>query len=159
MRLRRWQVAALLLLSAMSASAQDFRKVTWGMSVDDVIAAESGLEFSELDGTSKSMLSSHVEVMGRTGILTYTFENQKLVIAQYKFDDEDDMGTCKDIRSVLTRKYGAAADSGDTSARWNLPRTFISLSFKDNLCRVDYADQGWVSEVREKRRAEYDSLF
>jgi hypothetical protein len=159
MRPRAGQIAAVLLLLALSAFGLDFRKVTWGMSLDDVISAESELKFSQMDGTSNSMLTSRVNVMGRSGMLNYIFVDDKLVIAQYRFDDEDDMRTYHEILNILTQKYGKAADSGDSYTRWTLPRTYIGLSFKDNLCKVDYADQGWVADMKEKRRADYDQLF
>ena len=152
-------IAAALAFLAMSAFGQDFRKTSWGMSVEDVVSAESDLQFSQMDGTSNTMLTSHVEVMGHSGILNYIFESDKLVIAQYKFDDDDDMRTYNEVLGVLTDKYGQPADSGDAIVRWKLPRTYISLSFKDNLCRVDYADQGWVADAKEKRKPEFDSFF
>ena len=159
MRPQAWQAAAVFILLAALAFAQDFRKVTWGMSVDDVVSAESELKFSQMDGTSNTMLSSHVGVMGHSGILNYIFENDKLVIAQYRFDDEDDMKIYTEILKILTQKYGQPADSGDSYSHWKLPRTYIGISFKDNLCKVDYADQSWVADTKEKRKAEYDSMF
>ncbi|MGO9412430.1 MAG: hypothetical protein ACLQCB_16980 [Spirochaetia bacterium] len=159
MRLRAWRVAAVLLLLAASAFAQDFRKVTWGMSVDDVVSAESALTFSQMDEASNTTLTSHVNVMGHNGILNYIFENDKLVIAQYKFDDEDDMRTYTGILNILKEKYGAPSDSGDSFSHWKLPRTYIGISFKDDVCKVVYADQGWVADAKENRKAEYDSFF
>ncbi len=159
MRLRRPLLAIALSLVALSASGQDFRTVTWGMSPDQVIAAEGGLQFSRMNGTSNTMLSTRVDVLGHSGLLNYIFEADKLVIAQYRFDDEEDMRTYNEVLNVLTEKYGAPSDFGDAYARWKLERTYVGLSFKDNLCKVDYADQGWVADTREKRRAEYEKFF
>ena len=159
MRPQAWQAAAVFILLAALAFAQDFRKVTWGMSVDGVVSAESELTFSQMDGTSNTMLTAHVGVMGHSGILNYIFENDKLVIAQYRFDDEDDMKTYTEILNILKKKYGQPADSGDSYSHWKLPRTYIGISYKDNLCKVDYADQSWVAETKEKHKTEYDSMF
>ncbi len=159
MRHRAHAALAVLLLVAGSAAGQDFRKVTWGMSPAEVIAAEKGLQLSEMKGTARSILTSRVDVMGFTGILNYFFEAGRLVSAQYKFDDEADMRTYNEISAGLAEKYGPPADSGDAYSLWTSARTIIRLSFKDNLSRVDYADKAWVSAMREKRRAEYDSLF
>jgi hypothetical protein len=159
MKYHRFLVAAFFFLAALSASAQDFRKVTWGMSPEEVISAESGLQFSRMNGTANTMLSTRVDVTGHSGLLNYIFQDDKLVIAQYRFDDEEDMRTYNEILNALTDKYGAPYDSGDSYSRWKLERTYVGISFKDNLCRVDYADQKWVADTREKRRAEYDSNF
>jgi hypothetical protein len=159
MRLHSRGIAAVLCLFALSASAQDFRKVTWGMSPDEVIAAETELQFSRMNGTSNTLLSTRVEVTGHSGLLNYIFEDNKLVIAQYRFDDEEDMRTYNEILNALTDKYGAPSDSGDSYSRWKLPRTYVGISFKNDICKVDYADQRWVADTREKRRAEYDSNF
>ncbi|HTP60118.1 MAG TPA: hypothetical protein VMM82_14435 [Spirochaetia bacterium] len=159
MRPRIGWIVGVLLLCALCASAQDFRKVTWGMSVDDVTSAESDLEFAQQDSASGTVLSARVYVMARTGTLNYVFENGKLVIGQYRFDDEDDMGVFKEILGVLKKKYGAASSSGATYSRWKTARTYVSLSFKDDVCRVDYADPSWVAAATDKQKAQYDSLF
>jgi hypothetical protein len=98
-----------------------------------------------------------VSAVGHSGMLNYVFESDKLVIAQYNFDDDDDMTT--EILGILTGKHGQPADSGDIIVHWKLARTYIGLSFKDNLRRVDYADQGCVADAKDKGKAEYDLLF
>lgn len=150
---------AVVLLASGIAFGQDFRKVTWGMSVDDVTAAEKDLHFSRMDGTTKSILSSPVVVMGVSGTLAYIFEDGKLVMAQYRLDDEDDMRTYAAVLAALTDKYGQAFDSDPVHSRWGTERTFIGLSFTNDLCRVDYADESWLSRIKQKQREEYDSLF
>jgi len=159
MRPRVGRIAAVLFLCALAASAQDFRKVTWGMSIDDVTGAESSLSFNQQDAATSTMLSARVYVMDRTGTLNYIFESGKLVIGQYRFDDEDDMPTFKEILGVLKKKYGTPAASGATYSRWKTARTYVSLSFKDDVCRVDYADQSWVAAATDAQKAQYDSLF
>lgn len=159
MSLRLRLILPVLFLCALSASAADFRQVTWGMSVDDVAGAESDLSFTQQDTATGAILSAHVYVMGRTGTLNYIFEGGKLIIAQYRFDDDDDMPTFKEILGVLKKKYGTAASSGAAYSRWNTARTYVSLSFKDDVCRVDYADQAWVAAAKAQQKAQYDSLF
>ena len=105
------------------------------------------------------MLSTKVDVMGHSGVLNYIFQENKLVMAQYRFDDEEDMRTYSEVLDALTDKYGDPADSGDVYSRWKLERTFIGLSFKDDLCKVDYADEGWVADMKQKRMSEYDMYF
>ena len=151
-------VAVLFFLAALSAFGQDFRKVTWGMSPEEVISAE-GLPFTRMNGTLKTMLSTKVDVMGHSGVLNYIFQENKLVMAQYRFDDEEDMRTYSEVLTALTDKYGDPADFGDLYSRWRLERTYIGLSFKDNLCKVDYADAGWVADMKQKRMSEYDMYF
>jgi hypothetical protein len=152
-------ILPVFFLCALSASAADFRQVTWGMSVDDVTAADSDLSFTQQDEAASTILSARVYVMGRTGTLNYIFESGKLIIAQYRFDDEDDMSTFKEILVVLKKKYGTAASSAAASSRWKSARTYISLSFKDDVCRVDYADQAWVAAAKDQQKAQYESLF
>jgi hypothetical protein len=82
-------VLLFLVLASSAVLAQDFRKTTWGMSPEEVTAAESGLSY----------------------------------------------------------------------ARWKLERTFIGLTFKGDICKVDYADSSWVAQMKEKQRAEYDAYF
>ncbi len=156
MRPRAWQLLAVFFLCALSASAADFRQVTWGMSVDDVNAAESDVDFSQEDSASSIVLSAHVAVMGQKGTLDYVFEGGKLIIGQYRFVDDDDMGTFKAILAVLKKKYGTAASSGAAFSRWNTPRTYVSILFKDNICRVDYADQAWFGAAGDQKKKQYD---
>ncbi len=152
-------LAAVLVCVATSAAAQDFRTVTWGMSPAEVGAAEKDLKLSEMKGTSRSLLKAPVNVMDHAGVLTYVFEADKLVSAQYTFDDEADMRTYNEIAGVLAGKYGAPLDVGESHALWVTDRTIIRLSFGSSLCRVDYADKAWVADMREKQKAEYDQLF
>jgi hypothetical protein len=158
MRIRAFAVPALLMAFCASSFAQDFRKVSWGMTPDQVAGAESDLHFARLNGTAKSIMTSPVEVMGHSGVLNYIFEDGRLVMAQYRFDDDDNLGTYNEIRDALEGKYGPV-DQGQSRSRWTLQRTFISLSSQNDICRVDYADLRWIAAIKEKQRAEYDSYF
>ncbi|HVO39579.1 MAG TPA: hypothetical protein VMV03_11185 [Spirochaetia bacterium] len=158
MRIRAFAVPILCAAVCASAFAQDFRKVSWGMTPDQVTAAEADPRFARLNGTTKSILTSPVEVMGHGGFLNYIFEDGKLVIAQYRFDDDDEMRTYNEVRGALEDKYGAV-DQGQSYSRWTLQRTFISLSSQDDVCRVTYADLRWIASTKEKQRAEHDPYF
>lgn len=158
MRVRAFAVPVLCAAVCASSFAQDFRKVSWGMTPDQVTAAETDLDFRQLNGTTKSVLTSPVDVMGRGGVLNYIFEDDKLVIAQYRFDDDDTLRTYNELRGILELKYGAV-DQGQSHSRWTLRRTFISLSSQDDICRVTYADLRWIAAAKEKEKAEYDLYF
>jgi hypothetical protein len=158
MRLRVLAVPALCAAVCASSFAQDFRKVSWGMTPEEVTAAEMDLRFTRLNGTTKSILTSPVDVMGRGGVLNYIFEDDKLVMAQYRFDDDDELRTYSELRGILELKYGPV-DQGQSHSRWTKRRTFISLSSQDDICRVSYADLQWVAAAKEKEKAELDQYF
>ena len=158
MRIRVLAVPILCAAVCAASFAQDFRRVSWGMTPDQVTATEADLHFARLNGTTKSILTSPVDVMGHGGVLNYIFDDGKLVMAQYRFDDDDEMSTYNEVRDALEDKYGAV-DQGQSHSRWTLQRTFISLNSQDDICRVTYADLRWVAAIRERQKAEYDLYF
>lgn len=79
----------------------DFRNVKWGMSKENVIAAE-GTPNSDIDGSSNidsepgetgesfcRLVYNDVSVTDYTAELNYFFENNSLTIAEYRFDCSD----------------------------------------------------------------------
>lgn len=178
MRLIRIMVCVVLLTlaaagSALGADAPDFRNVLWGMTMEEVMAAETEAALTVL--ADQPVLVGDCIVAGRKARLFYQFASSHLREAFYAFEDAhtnrnlyiDDF---EDLRELLALKYGEplidtaiwkrnlyrndpdewgrAVVIGDVTfrAEWETPRTRIILSLGgDNYEARHFL--GYVSKV------------
>lgn len=99
-----------LLLACCHATllpAQDFRNITWGMTVDEVKAIEDADVLDE----NASMFVYAVEVAGREALLFYKHVDNKVVRGGYSFQvKHDDKNAYIDdyevLKAQLTEEFG-----------------------------------------------------
>ena len=86
----------------------DFRLTRWGMTQNDVIAAEEKIYPVE---RSENMITYKVQVLNRNVLLHYLFVQDKLVGAKYKLDDNylnsnHFIRAYNQFKQKVTEKYG-----------------------------------------------------
>ena len=145
-----------------------FRNTRWGMSVEDVIAAESKLDPIE---KSEHRIKYKTQVLGKNVELVYQFVQNKLIGSSYKLDDnylnsKHFLDSYRKFKAGLTQKYGPAQKEStnwqndelrnisskrglalslghvEYLASWETPDTKISCILKEDnyyvLCSVNY---------------------
>ena len=112
-------IALLLVLALMGcaalaeAQAFSFRNgVAWGMTVDEVLAAEGNPEYETFNSGDGVMTGLEIDDATAAGVeadLMYNFTNGRLVMCGYEFDAED--VTIDALAEQLAVKYGPASES------------------------------------------------
>jgi hypothetical protein len=85
----------------------DFRKVRWGMTIDEVKASET----NKMEDENVTVIVYRCEVAGTDSSLEYYFTKGKLVKAGYIFQEEyrnlnNYISDFEKIKKILIRKYG-----------------------------------------------------
>lgn len=115
-------------------STDGFQKVKWGMSSEEVQAAyptatpERGL-------ASKTELLARSEVAGMPALITFVFQQRRLVKVHLTFAGVDKtkggaLAAYRGLQRTLASKYGRFDEStplGDDVSEWASPRTYITL--------------------------------
>jgi len=133
----RCQTVMILLLSFFSVSFAaeeqfDFRKVRWGMTLEEIIKAEGGPPASVDDDT----LSYNGALMGTPCTIHYALKDGKLFEAgYYRFKGEAEIAPA--LQAELAKKYNAVPAKDwpvlfDTQ-RYENERTFVALASMDNI--------------------------
>jgi hypothetical protein len=109
-------VASLILLTlAYPISAQDFRKVTWGMTQTQVMATEPDRPAEVRQENGETVVKyDPVRTAEFAARLLYIFVNDKLVRAKYVSNAEhselnDFIGDFRAVEPILIEKYGKPA--------------------------------------------------
>lgn len=130
-------IALLMTGSALGADAPDFRNVRWGMTMDEVNAAETEVGLRAVTGYST--LAGDCVVAGHPVSVFYEFTDSQLSEAFYAFldahtNDNLYIDDFEDLRQLLTLrndpdKRGFAVLCGDLKLRaeWDAPRTRVVL--------------------------------
>lgn len=111
-------IALVLVMTLMGcaalaeAQAFSFRDgVAWGMTQDEVLAAEGNPEYKSFNAND-GMTGIEIDDAAVAGVeadLTYIFMNGSLVVSSYVFDAED--VTVDALAEQLTGKYGPASEA------------------------------------------------
>ena len=141
----------------VDAAEPDFRKVSWGMSVEEVLLAEEAeciKEHSSLD-----RIVYRESAFGRTGILFYDFEEEKLAKATYLFGEltaEEAKGLFKDIKTVLSKKYTLEAPALEIPYYDNFSygNTNIALLGVSYAVMVAYSPRESREKISARKEAE-----
>lgn len=140
-------IALLMTGSALATDAPDFRNARWGMTMEEVMAAETEVVLSVVTGYST--LAGDCVVAGHPVSVFYEFTDSQLSEAFYAFLDEhindnlyiDDF---EDLKGLLTLKYG--------------PPVVDTAVWKRNLYRNDPDQWGFAVLCGDlKLRAEWDA--
>ena len=140
-------IALLMTGSALGADAPDFRNVRWGMTMDEVNAAETEVGLRAVTGYST--LAGDCVVAGHPVSVFYEFTDSQLSEAFYAFldahtNDNLYIDDFEDLRQLLTLKYG--------------PPAVDTAVWKRNLYRNDPDKRGFAVLCGDlKLRAEWDA--
>ena len=104
-------VAGIFVLANLSwGENYTFRNTRWGMTADEVIAAEPKLDPVE---KSENMIKYKTRVLGKNVELVYLFSQNQLAGSSYRLDEnylnsEHFIASYRNFKAALTRKYGPA---------------------------------------------------
>jgi hypothetical protein len=145
---KRVSVAAVLLLAAAAAFAQEFRGTTWLMTHDQVVAAENLRVASESRVNGQQQVIYQTYLDGFSVTLTYLLENDALLSASYTFRRDVERRAWVAMMQDLTQKYGASAFERENLAGWRLPKTEIALAhLKDGTTYVAYWEKSYFARI------------
>jgi len=144
-------VAVVFLMLACLAFSQDFRSVTWGMSVAEVIQIE-GEDFIYKDTTDSLFYERFL--LDHPCLLVYLFYEDELYYGSYRFEKAD---LYDRLGRALTEKYGEPTYPPNT---WEIgERTLISVGMDSSSTVLTYSDTQFqfpedIYKEEKKRDAE-----
>ena len=147
--LRRACAAALLVSLASSASAQEFRKTSWLMSKNQVIASEGARLVSEQDlkGNQEEIVFQSY-LAGFPVTITYLLENDALLSASYTFHRDVDRAAWDAMKQDLRSRNGPPAFEQEDLVGWRLPKTEVALAhLKDATTYVAYWEKSYFARI------------
>jgi hypothetical protein len=146
-----WSRGALIsaaLLAACSLFAADFRKASWLMTQDQVIASEDANIDSEMEFAGQLQLVFHTQVIGHSGAITYLLENNKLRSATCSFRNDEKRQVYAYMKDQLTGKYGDPSVQKGDMVGWRLERTEIALTYLPNKsCYVAFWEKAYFARI------------
>jgi hypothetical protein len=146
--MRRILVAFALLACACSLFALGFRRTTWLMSKDEVVASEEGPIVSELNLPGQQQVVYHTVVYGHPATLTYLLENDKLLSASYTFFRDLKREAFLAMKKGLLATNGPPAFEQENLAGWRLPKTEIALAhLSDGTTYVAYWEKSYFARL------------
>lgn len=146
-------LSAMLILTCGCSKAEetkkaDFRKVNWGMTVEEVKATEEAEPTAEVES---GLLYDDIAVANIINAeLYYMFTDGKLTTAMYVSDktidgDEIKGYTYTDLKDSLAKVYGEPQETGQgiysAASSWETDTTTILLYLKtDGTIMITYSD-------------------
>lgn len=142
-------LAALLVVIATSASAQEFRKTSWHMSRGQVIASEAANLVSDQDlKGNQEQVTFQSYVAGFPVTITYLLENDALLSASYTFRRDLDRAAWDAMKQDLQSRNGPPAFEQDNLAGWRLANTEIALAhLRDGTTYVAYWEKAYFARM------------
>mgnify|MGYP006279006303 CR=1 FL=1 len=144
-------IMVFLLTSVVGAEDYDFRKVNWGMSVEQVKENEKS---QLLDGNDETLMY-RVDLNNNEYVLLYGFKNDKLYKTVYILDESFELGTTyvseyNYFKKLLTEKYGNASGEG---------KVWIDDTYKDNIKLALYYKDLIYKNKWENNKVEIDTVL
>jgi len=176
------KILVLVFIASISVQAKlswsedyTFRYTRWGMTAEEVIAAESKLDPIE---KNENMIKYKTQVLGRNVELIYSFVQNQLTGSSYIINEnylnsQHFITSYRTLKAALTQKYGPAkvdqinwrndafrnisSKTGlalslghvDYISSWDTPDTTISCSLKEDnyyvLCSIIYRSKEFSS--------------
>jgi hypothetical protein len=167
----------------------DFRHARWGMTQNDVLAAEEKMDPVE---RTENMISYKTQVLNRNVMLYYLFVQDKLVGAKYQLVDnylnsDHFIRTYLQFKQILTEKYGPPSEEytnwlNDTyrnnrkkwglaislghteyATFWKTQNTTIECSLREEnynvLCKMEYWSIEYSYLLEEAKKEGEMDLF
>jgi hypothetical protein len=116
------------MLVCLGSFALEFRKSSWMMTREEVIASEQGRIISERVMPDQRQLVYRTTVNGVPATITYTLENDKLLCGSYTFRRDLTRKAFDFMRQDLATQNGTPAFEKDDLVGWILEKTEIALA-------------------------------
>lgn len=166
----------LVLASVASICHGQFRNTTWGMSLDEVVAAEGAGEISHgrENGRERTIMSFTRRLLGYQTAVSFHFYDGdsfffhygELRTARYQIYSSREDDAYAEVYSALLERFGSPDHTQDSRTIWVEGRTEISLSEWPDLgwfmappILVTYTDTVWRAQRLEAQRKEDASAF
>jgi hypothetical protein len=147
-RLRAALLPAVFFLAAYCSFADDFRKTSWLMTRDQIIASEDTQVDSEMEFAGQQQVVFRALVKGHSGSITYLLENNQLRAASYNFGNDERRQIYSYMKDSLTTRYGKPSIHKDEMLGWRLERTEIALTYLPNKsCYVAFWEKAYFARL------------
>jgi len=146
--LRRATLSIVLAFLACSSFASDFRKTSWLMSKEQVLASEDGTIITERNIAGQQEVVYRARFEGYEGSVTYILENDKLLAASYDYQKDDMRRVYSHMKESLTRAFGKPAVQTDSLVVWRSARTEIALAYRaEKTCYVAFWEKSYFARI------------
>ena len=147
--------AIVFLFLAYGSFASDFRKTSWLMSKDQVLASEDGRLVTERNIAGQQEVIYRARFEGYEGSITYVLENNKLLAASYNYQKDDTRQVFSHMKESLTRQFGAPALQTDSLAVWRSARTEVALAYRaEKTCYVAFWEKAYFARINNLTAAQ-----
>ncbi len=156
--MKKFIIIISVLFITITASASDFREVSWGMSKLEVLSTED-LNPISFKG---SYVIYETYVIGKKMMIIYEFLYNNLIKASYTFKNKD-KSEYEKFHDILTEKYGSPIFDMDYNPldykyKWETSETKILFRpGKDRTSRIDYESKEY-EYLREKKKYSQESI-
>jgi hypothetical protein len=146
--LKRVVIVLAFLTIAYGSFALEFRKTSWLMSKEEVIASEGGRVISELSLPGQQQVVFRSLVHGFPATITYILENDRLLSASYTFKRDLDRQAFDAMKQELTSQNGSPAFEKEDLVGWRLQKTEIALAHRpDGSSYVAYWEKAYFARI------------
>jgi hypothetical protein len=153
--LRRAIAAIVFVFLAYGSFASDFRKTSWLMSKNQVLASEDGTLVTERNIAGQQEVIYRAQFEGYLGSVTYMLENDRLLAATYNYQRDDTRQVYSHMKESLTREFGKPSLQTDSLAVWRSERTEIALTFRaEKTCYVAFWEKGYFARINKLTTAQ-----
>jgi hypothetical protein len=153
--LRKAALAIIFVFCACSLFASDFRKTSWLMTKEQVLASEDGTIVTERNVAGQQEVVYRARFEGYEGSVTYVLENDRLLAASYNYKKDETRKVYSHMKESLTRQYGKPAVQTDSLAVWRSERTEIALAYRaEKTCYVAFWEKGYFARINKLTTAE-----
>jgi hypothetical protein len=146
--LKKALFAVSLLFLAYGCFALEFRKTSWLMTKEEVIASETGRVVSVLSLPGQQQIVFRTLVNGFPATITYLLENDKLLSASYTFKRDMDRKAFDGMKLDLIKQYGKPAFEKENLVGWRPERTEIALAhLPDGTSYAAYWEKTYFARI------------
>jgi hypothetical protein len=136
----------------LSTFALEFRRSSWMMTRDEVIASEQGRVLAEKTLPGQQQIVFRTVLDGIPATITYTLEDDKLLSASYTFRRDTDRKAFDYMRQDLAGTNGAPSFEKKDLAGWRLDRTEIALAhLSDGTSCVVFWEKAYFRRINGNR--------
>jgi hypothetical protein len=148
--LRTLLIATVLVFLCCTSFALEFRKSSWMMTRDEVVASEPGRVVSEKSDQGRQQIVYRTTVGGMPASVTYTLEKDRLLSASYTFKRDPSRKAFDFMRQDLVSQKGAPSFEGENLVGWRLEHTEIALAhFSDGTSYVAYWEKEYFARMNK----------
>jgi hypothetical protein len=145
---RRIVALLVFLLLAYSSFALEFRKSSWLMTSDEVIASETARIVSETYQSGQQQIVFRTQVSGFPATITYILENDKLFSASCTFKRDPNRKAFNAMLQELIDQKGKPSFEKDNLVGWRLERTEIALAhLPDGTSYAAYWEKQYFARI------------